>query len=60
MALLFLWGMCVSVVGRWGDLEFGCVQLLFLGNISRKHTLDQMLEEIGEPVHRWRRKVQEE
>ena len=42
------------------DLEFGCVQLLFLGNISRKHTLDQMLEEIGEPVLRWHRKVQEE
>ena len=46
--------------GGGDDLEFGCVQLLFLGTISQKHTMDQMLEDIGEPVHRWRRKVQEE
>lgn len=24
--------------------------------ISRTHTLEQMLEEIGEPVYRWKRK----
>jgi hypothetical protein len=24
--------------------------------ISRSHTLEQMLEEIGEPVYRWKRK----
>ena len=28
--------------------------------VSQKHTLDPMLEEIGEPVHRWHRKVPEE
>ena len=60
MALLFCGGCVLVWQGGGDDLEFGCVQLLFLGTISQKHTMDQMLEDIGEPVHRWRRKVQEE
>ena len=43
MALLFCGGCVLVWQGGGDDLEFGCVQLLFLGTISQKHTLVNLI-----------------
>ena len=43
MALLFCGGCVLVWQGGGDDLEFGCVQLLFLGTISQKHTMVNLI-----------------
>lgn len=51
-------GIMVPAVGLQAFGSDGAVRpgLIDWNPISRTHTLEQMLEEIGEPVYRWKRK----